>query len=80
MFKTSAIFRMLSAFRLRIWPVAPALAPASAANDNQTAARPQGGPRPIHLEANIAFAVQAVMNEKLDLAKLRKQSRQPASA
>jgi len=43
MFKTSAIFRMLSAFRLRIWPVAPALAPASAANDNQTAARPQGG-------------------------------------
>jgi hypothetical protein len=35
MFRTSAKFRMLQAFRLRIWRVAPRLPQTVAANDNQ---------------------------------------------
>ena len=43
--------------------------------DNYCAARSQGSPRPIHLKANVALTVEAVMNEKIDLAELRNYGR-----
>ena len=48
--------------------------------DNDRAAGPQSSPRSIHLKANIAFTVQAVMNEKIDLAELRKYTGQASPA
>jgi hypothetical protein len=48
--------------------------------DNDRAAGSQSSPRQIHLKANVAFIVQAVMNEKIDLAELRKHARQAAPA
>jgi hypothetical protein len=40
--------------------------------DDNRAAGPQSSPRPIHLEANVVFTVQAIMNEKVEIAELRK--------
>ena len=43
--------------------------------DYDCAARPQNGPRPIHLKADVVFTVQAVMNKEIDLAELGKYAR-----
>jgi hypothetical protein len=48
--------------------------------DNDRASGPQGGPRPIHLKPNITFTVQTVMNEKIDVAQLRKYPGQASPA
>jgi hypothetical protein len=39
-----------------------------------------GGPSCIQLEAHVPFTVQAVVNEEINLAKLREQLRKAASA
>src|SRR5271166_2696562 len=44
------------------------------------AAGPQNGPRSVHLEANIMFAMEAVMNEQVDFAELGKRAWKAASA
>jgi hypothetical protein len=48
--------------------------------DNDGAAWPQGCPCPIHFKANIAFAVQTIVNEKIDLVELAKYARQAPPA
>src|SRR5262249_21161951 len=44
--------------------------------DDDRPARAQGGPGPIHLEADVAFAVQAVVDEEVDLAEPREDARE----
>ena len=41
--------------------------------DDNRSTRPQCDPSPIHLKANVLFTMQAIMNEKVDLAKFRKE-------
>jgi hypothetical protein len=40
--------------------------------DDHRSPRPQGRPGAVQLEANVMFAVQAVMNKQVDLAKFGK--------
>ena len=48
--------------------------------DNDRAAGPQATHATIHLKANVTLTVQTVMNEKIDLAELRKYARQASPA
>jgi len=48
--------------------------------DDDRATGPQTSPRSVHLKANVSFAVQTVMNEKINLAESRKQARQTSPA
>jgi hypothetical protein len=48
--------------------------------DEQSAAGPQGIPRRLLLEADVAAGVEAVVNEQVDLAELGEKPRKPRAA